>query len=301
MTARAPRVLHLLGAVFAGLLGCDGSPLHVDGAADGPKSDGPHCSGQPVDCVQGGEATCTPHGWVCPDAGVDAGCAADARTTCVQGTVLGDFAACADVVTFADCVNGQWTCPVGSIDPGLCRCDGAPSPGCTCTKQGWSCREGGTDARPDTTDADGSSCIGPNPNRCVQAGRQGAIVVCNDVSMPSICVNGEWTCEGGPFVVDVSLCTCSGAVPPGCRCSVAGWVCNDGGVDASPADASATDASCEVGCTVTRFGSFCQAGEVQWVCQSGGYDAHLFNTACRDPGTNLQRYCCPPSFLAMCQ
>jgi hypothetical protein len=82
---------------------------------------------------------------------------------------------------------------------------------------------------------------------------------------------------------------------------------HDVGVDAtaaadSPApDASTSDASCNVGCAPSSQGSFCEAGEVQWACQGGPRDSKLFEASCRDPATNLQRYCCPPTFLSKCK
>jgi hypothetical protein len=86
----------------------------------------------------------------------DGGCAADARKFCVQGTVLGDFAACDDVVTSAACVDGQWKCPFGDIDPSLCTCDGDPAANCTrCTKTGFVCDDAGVDG--DAT-SDANTC-----------------------------------------------------------------------------------------------------------------------------------------------
>jgi hypothetical protein len=94
-------------------------------------------------------------------------------------------------------------------------------------------------------------------------------------------------------------------------CTPDGPVCLDAGVDRDAGvgadagdakfDANAGDASCDVGCTPSTTSTFCQAGEVQWMCQGAGYADALFRSACRDPGTNLPRFCCPPSFLAQCR
>jgi hypothetical protein len=68
--------------------------------------------------------------------------------------------------------------------------------------------------------------------------------------------------------------------------------------DAS-SDAS-SDASCAAGCTSTTTGVFCNAGETQWTCTSGKFNPTSFNAYCRDAGTNAIRYCCPPSFMPLC-
>jgi hypothetical protein len=66
------------------------------------------------------------------------------------------------------------------------------------------------------------------------------------------------------------------------------------------ADASAPDASCTTACKRERPGVICHADEVSWVCQGSFAARQPFIAACRDPGTDAIRYCCPPSFLAMC-
>ena len=83
----------------------------------------------------------------------------------------------------------------------------------------------------------------------------------------------------------------------------------DGGGEAPKADAtdggseaSKADAACQPGCAPMPLGSFCHADEVQWECRGSSFDPRTFSAAsCRDPGTDLQRYCCPPSFLSTCQ
>jgi hypothetical protein len=42
------------------------------------------------------------------------------------------------------------------------------------------------------------------------------------------------------------------------------------------------------------------AGETQWTCQSGKFNPTSFNAYCRDAGTDAIRYCCPPSFVPLC-
>jgi hypothetical protein len=144
----------VLGAIAA--LGCRGTSLSKDASTDGASGHGGHGAGgkdAAVDLSTADHPRDTPS----EIANADGGCAADARMTCVEGAVLGDFAACSDVVTLADCVNGQWACPAGDIDPHLCTCDGAPAPGCTrCTKSGFVCDDAGVDG--DAAHDDGGAC-----------------------------------------------------------------------------------------------------------------------------------------------
>jgi hypothetical protein len=52
--------------------------------------------------------------------------------------------------------------------------------------------------------------------------------------------------------------------------------------------------------TSPMINTFCGVGEVLWTCGPKWNDA-LFRASCRDPATNLQRFCCPGPFLSMCQ
>jgi hypothetical protein len=64
-----------------------------------------------------------------------------------------------------------------------------------------------------------------------------------------------------------------------------------------------SDAACVAGCAPEKHANFCQTGEVQWLCGGpalAGGD-RVFSGACRMAPTDAIRYCCPPSFLAMCQ
>jgi hypothetical protein len=163
------------------------------------------------------------------------------------------------------------------------------------------------------------------------------VQLCGDASEAPLCDRGNWRCPDG--TVEPGLCTCQGPARSGCTCTEAGWLCVDAGsgpdrpqvgevqpearaevagapeigsdvpVESSPdslpkMDASGSDATkdaCDVGCSVMGgSGSFCQQGEVQWTC-GGQFDGALFNASCRDPATGVQRYCCPPSFLAACR
>jgi hypothetical protein len=157
------------------------------------------------------------------------------------------------------------------------------------------------DARPDeardaTGGADARPCALDARITCAQGSRQGDVGICADVADYGICVDGAWVCPAGS--IDTGYCTCDGAPAPGCTtCTPHGYVCADAGTDAIiEADA----ATCVSGCAPasTSAGSLCSTGETQWSCQ-GTFDASAF-AACRDPGTNLQRYCCPPSFMETC-
>jgi hypothetical protein len=147
------------------------------------------------------------------------------------------------------------------------------------------------------------------PVSCVQGGPSGTGVACNSTFVPATCVGNQCTCPKG--TVDQRDCTCG---EPGLSClpqicTEHGPICLDAGVDADGSvdagdvklDQSGADAPCDVGCTPATTASFCQANEVQWTCQGAGYADALFRSACRDPGTNLPRFCCPPSFLAQCR
>lgn len=117
------------------------------------------CEGPP----RAGCTTCTAHGWVCADAGVDADATSDAPVDgdscsdasfryCFQGGRVGDVTICDDFGAPATCVDGQWTCPAGSVDGG-CDCGLPHAPGCgVCTKTGWQC-DGGADATSDAPSA----------------------------------------------------------------------------------------------------------------------------------------------------
>jgi hypothetical protein len=74
------------------------------------------------------------------------------------------------------------------------------------------------------------------------------------------------------------------------------------GGDASPAtsDAGGGDSACAAGCTSTTTGTFCNAGETQWTCQPGKFNPTSFNAYCRDAATNAVRYCCPATFVTLC-
>jgi hypothetical protein len=101
-------------------------------------------------------------GWVCPDAGTDGGgdvpgehpsCAGKPQKYCssIVG-VQGGLSICGDSVGVADCVAGQWKCPIGTDDASQCTCFEFHPPGCTvCTANGWACPDGGavSDARAD--------------------------------------------------------------------------------------------------------------------------------------------------------
>lgn len=155
----------------------------------------------------------------------------------------------------------------------------------------------------------GSACLG-DPIGCVQGAPWGTGVGCGGLGIVGICVGGQWTCPKG--MVDVRDCTCG---EPGLSCAnqvctADGPICLDASVDAdadtdaatdSRSEGGATDASCDVGCTASAAGSSCQVTEIQWMCQGAGWADALFRASCRDPGTNIQRFCCPPSFLAQCR
>jgi len=152
-------VVTLLGGTAAA--GCGRASLSKDAASaarpDGLGNDDGEIGGDakdaPLDVVVADHPRDTP----AEVTNADGGCAVDARKFCVQGTVLGDFAACDDVVTLADCVDGQWKCPFGDIDPSLCTCDGVPNPNCSrCTKAGFVCDDAGVDG--DAAHDDGGAC-----------------------------------------------------------------------------------------------------------------------------------------------
>jgi hypothetical protein len=66
-------------------------------------------------------------------------------------------------------------------------------------------------------------------------------------------------------------------------------------------DAAGADSACAAGCkSKTTGGTFCNAGETEWTCQSGNFNPTSFNAYCRDAGTNAIRYCCPASFVPLC-
>jgi hypothetical protein len=114
-------------------------------------------------------------------------------------------------------------------------------------------------------------------------------------------------------MIDQRDCTCGepGLSCPKQVCTPKGPVCLDGGTDqGAPAeggagdvrlDAVTADASCDVGCTPSTTSTFCQSNEVQWMCQGPSWNDALFRASCRDPATNLPRFCCPPSFLSQCR
>jgi hypothetical protein len=72
----------------------------------------------------------------------------------------------------------------------------------------------------------------------------------------------------------------------------------EAGLDAR--DDARVDSACAAGCSSTTTGTFCNAGEVQWTCTSGNFNPTSFNAYCRDAGTNAIRYCCPASFVPLC-
>jgi hypothetical protein len=76
----------------------------------------------------------------------------------------------------------------------------------------------------------------------------------------------------------------------------------DGGTDGAAVVDAASDAACVAKCAREKTGQFCNAGEVQWVCNGPGIgDTRTFQGPCRAAPTDAIRFCCPPSFLAMCQ
>jgi hypothetical protein len=57
---------------------------------------------------------------------------------------------------------------------------------------------------------------------------------------------------------------------------------------------------CPAGCTPQPSG-LCGSTLVTWVC-TGGFDGNLFRDAgCTDPGTQVPRFCCEPTFKPECQ
>jgi hypothetical protein len=159
--------------------------------------------------------------------------------------------------------------------------------------------EMGTDTQ---ADGDASGCATDARFLCANASGPAApngALGCSDFLVNGTCENGQWTCPGSSIAE--TLCTCFSPAPFGCTgCGPHGWICPDGGADAADARDALSDVSCNVGCSASKVAGFCNAGEVEWTCQTFGSLA-LFNASCRDAGTNAVRYCCSPSFLAMCQ
>jgi hypothetical protein len=134
------------------------------------------------------------------------GCTGSPGPNCVV------FACCNDIIDWAVCVNGEWTCPEGTIDtrscPGPVR---PPPPGCDCTEAGVVCPA----CCPITED--------PIPGGCMALG--GARALQGD-TCTTICDSHA------PYVRTTDENGCPKLVPGSCG-------------DASVADGSVADASCD--------------------------------------------------------
>jgi hypothetical protein len=270
--ARAFLVLFLALALAPVSLGCGtskhGASNDASSTPDGRAHDAPSCVGKPaVGCVVGAPS--------------------DAGGVWCQGFVMP-----------ATCRDGQWSCPSGMVFGSDCTC-GEPGLSCAsqiCTAAGPVCLDAG--ATPDGP-SDGPPCADASFFYCSQGTRNGDIGICGDVTKPAACVGGQWTCPTG--AINTDLCTCAGPVPAGCVCSSHGWSCDAGVPSDARLDGGGSDASCDVGCAPSTPATFCQASEVQWTCQNAGWAAALFRASCRDAGTDIQRFCCPGSFLTQCR
>jgi hypothetical protein len=87
--------------------------------------------------------------------------------TCPAPGFLCVVGSCAnDIRSQPICINGEWACPAGSVDPRTCGgCTGNPPPGCTCGDGGWICpTDGGM--------SDASTCQAPGlctrPYHCIR-------------------------------------------------------------------------------------------------------------------------------------
>ena len=193
---------------------------------------------------------------------------------------------------------------VGCSTPGASRSDGGGD------ALGRGLDAGTGDVGPDAVDS-GATCTRQPSDDCFEIESMGEFTNCGEPVAP-ICVGGYLRCPDHA----ATWSTCNAPRPPpfipadahteantDARADATADASFEASFDASfdaSSDAS-SDASCNVGCAPSSQGSFCQAGEVQWACQNGPWDFKLFEANCRDAGTNLQRYCCPPTFLSMCQ
>jgi hypothetical protein len=219
------------------------------------------------------------------EAGTDA-CGNKRRIECVIGSPYQGGFTCLDLGMPSSCVAGEWVCPKGQINVADCNCGpfGPSCPGVICTENGWECPDAGTDAdaradadaHPDTQ-TDAVSCGNVIPASCVYPTRIGDIGDCTNVHVSPVCLEGRWKCPAG--TISPNLC--------------------DAGAGGDASDAR-TDASCNLGCMrSTTPATFCRPGEIQWECR-GQLISDVFRVACHDPGTDLQRYCCPTEFLSQC-
>jgi len=157
------------------------------------------------------------------DAGEDAGqtgCTGNAPA-CVDGTPGGQ---CGDALLQSECVNAQWECPAGTIEVEQCACWGLPAPGCSCTPNGWSCRDAGLPQDAGVSKDGGSMCSATPDHACVGGTPGGQ---CGDALLVPECINGQWACPQG--TIPTSQCACLGLPAPGCSCTTNGWECPDAG------------------------------------------------------------------------
>jgi hypothetical protein len=66
----------------------------------------------------------------------------DLSSGCPSGQLMCFHGCGSDYFELANCVQGKWTCPNGTIDPSTCpanTCWGPPAPGEVCGPNGWEC------------------------------------------------------------------------------------------------------------------------------------------------------------------
>ena len=136
------------------------------------------------------------------------------------------------------------------------------------------------------------------------------------------CIYGEWVCTkdcGGGMCVDGSSCgtpdpsgcandddcamgeacmpsTLAVCIPLRCACAPMGgtWQCEEdcgGGVCVRP--------TCPSGCEPQANGA-CGSERVTWVCNGQFTPREFLDAGCTDPGTQVPRFCCPPTFKPEC-
>jgi hypothetical protein len=85
-------------------------------------------------------------------------------------------------------------------------------------------------------------------------------------------------------------------IPLGCACQglTNTWSCleNCGGGEC-------VDVPCPAGCEAQIDGA-CGDGAITWVCTSSFDPMEFLDGGCDDLGSQVPRYCCPPSFRSEC-
>jgi hypothetical protein len=195
---------------------------------------------------------------------------------------------------------GVGATPAGAGAGGAPQCEGPNPAGCSLGR-GVACSAGRTCVLRGDRDAGGpcfsSRCL------CGENGQWGCFQDCVEgecvdeapctTPNPAGC-ESDADCEAGMSCEPPVDAVC---IPVGCACdeAVDTWSCreNCGGGECVP--------TCPVDCTPEQ-GGLCGDDLVTWVCTGSEIPVDVFTRAgCDDPGTQVPRFCCHPTFKAECQ